>query len=231
MKIFLGILLALIILVILILISFYRTTSFVNELEIEEPVIKDNTGYTTPSRQEVKLNIFTTGVFMKSAYRSIVKTMHLKGDEKVMDFGSGPGVASELIARSLEEEGGRLTCLDISETWMKVARKKLEDFDNIDYLLGDITEMELEENTFDVILIHFVLHDIDKDIRPAVIERLSYILKPEGKIVIREPSSSHHGMAGEEVQELMKANGLLGVVFEPKKYMWVMPVNEGVFQI
>ena len=229
MKILIGILIGLVIISIVIFISFNITTSFVNDIDIKEPVDGDDKGYTVPSKSEVKLNIYATSVFMKPAYKSIVKTMKLRGNEKVMDFGSGTGPASELIARTLEDGNGQLTCLDISETWMKVIKKRLENFSNIEYLLGDITEMDLNENTYDVILIHFVLHDIDKVIRPAIIEKLSYILKPGGRLVIREPSSSHHGMPGGEIRDLMTKNGLIEKSFKSRKALLFMPVNEGIF--
>ncbi|MFC2126038.1 class I SAM-dependent methyltransferase [Bacteroidota bacterium] len=230
MKILLSVLLVLVILGLLIVISFNRTTSFVNDIDIEEPANGDDRGYTMPSRREVKLNVFFTGIFMKPAYKSIVKAMELKGDETVMDFGSGTGPASELIAESLKNGEGQLTCLDISETWMKVIKKRFQEYDNIEYLLGDIIEMELSENTYDVILIHFVLHDIDKAIRPAIIEKLAYILKSGGRLVIREPSGSDHGMSGEEIKELMSSNGLIEKSFKSSKTYLIMPVNQGIFQ-
>jgi len=138
MKILLSILLVLIIAGIVIVISYYRITSFVNDIDIEEPIDGDDKGYTMPSKGEVKMNLYATSVFMKPAYKSIVKTMHLDGDEKVMDFGSGSGPASELIASVLENGGGQLTCLDISETWMKIVKRRLQDYKDIEYLLGDI---------------------------------------------------------------------------------------------
>ena len=99
----------------------------------------------------------------------------------------------------------------------------------MNYLLGDITTMELEENEYDVILIHFVLHDIDEDIRPAIIKKLVSVLKPGGRLIIREPTSKSHGMPAEEVQNLMQSNELEERSFIARKMMFMISVIEGVY--
>jgi hypothetical protein len=80
-----------------------------------------------------------------------------------------------------------------------------------------------------VILIHFVLHDIEKEIRSAVIQKLASLLRNGGRLIIREPASNQHGMPGTEVQELMKSNGLDAERFMSKKMMLFIPVVEGIF--
>jgi ubiquinone/menaquinone biosynthesis C-methylase UbiE len=214
---------------IVIIVTYNNLTSFVNDIEINEPAGDENANITQPSRSEIKMYLFAAETIMKPAYKSIVKKCALSGDEKVMDFGSGAGPSSNLIAKELEKGSGELTCLDISESWIKVVRHRFQDFDNVNYLLGDITTMELEENIYDVILIHFVLHDIDKEIRSIVIEKLASLLKTNGRLIIREPTSSNHGIPAEEIQELMISNGLQEQILQSGKMLLFIPVIEGIY--
>jgi ubiquinone/menaquinone biosynthesis C-methylase UbiE len=45
--------------------------------------------------------------------------------------------------------------------------------------------MGLPDNTYDVILIHFVLHDINPERRIDVLNALARTLRPEGSLLIR----------------------------------------------
>jgi ubiquinone/menaquinone biosynthesis C-methylase UbiE len=229
MKIFIGILVILLVFVTIGVISYLKLTAFVNEIDINEPENGDDGGITQPSKSEIKNYLFFAETIMKPAYRSIVKKCELIGDEKVMDFGSGAGPSSNIIAKELEEGNGELTCLDISESWIKVVKHRFQEYDHVNYILGDITTMELVENAYDVILIHFVLHDIDKAIRSTVIEKLNYVLKPGGRLIIREPVSDSHGMPGDEVRQLMQDNGLVEGSLILRKMMFFIPVVEGIY--
>jgi len=208
----------------------YRNmTSFVNDIDIEEPAEGENKSIVQPSRSEVKNYLFAAETFIKPAYKRIVKLMDLRGDEKVMDFGSGAGPSSNLIANKLKKGKGELTCCDISETWIKVVKHRFQDLDHVNYLLGDITEMDLPENEYDIILIHFVLHDIDRETRPAIIKKLASILKSGGRLIIREPTSGQHGMPVSEIQELMTNAGLQGEGLVSRKMMIFIPVVESIY--
>ena len=229
MKIFIGILVICLVFLTIGLISYFKTTAFVNEIDIDEVKNGEDGGITQPSKSEIKNYLFFAETIMQPAYKSIVKKCELTGDEKVMDFGSGAGPSSNIIARELEEGKGELTCLDISESWIKVVKHRFQEYDHVNFILGDITTMELVENTYDVILIHFVLHDIDKAVRNPVIEKLAYILKPGGRLIIREPVSDSHGMPGAEVRQLMQENGLVERNFLLRKILLFIPVVEGIY--
>jgi ubiquinone/menaquinone biosynthesis C-methylase UbiE len=229
MKILFGILVVLLVLATIGIISYLKMTSFVNEIDIKEPENGEDGDITQPSKSEIKNYLFFAEIFMKPAYKSIVRKCDLSGDEKVMDFGSGPGPSSNLIIKELEKGKGELTCLDISESWINVVKHRFREYDHVNYLLGDVTTMELAEEMYDVVLIHFVLHDIDREIRPAVIKKLASVLKPGGRLIIREPASESHGMPAEEIQNLMQENGLIERSFILRKMMLFVPVVEGIY--
>jgi ubiquinone/menaquinone biosynthesis C-methylase UbiE len=136
-----------------------------------------------------------------------VKSLGLTGTERVLEFGSGGGCLSRVLARTLSPEGA-LSCVEISPYWTEKAQRRLKIFTNIEYLLGDITQMALLKDHFDTVIIHFVLHDIEPAARIDVVSALAGCLHPEGTVFIREPAKPEHGMPLFEIRALMRDAGL-----------------------
>jgi len=135
-------------------------------------------------------------------YNRYINSIPLTGSENIFDFGSGGGNASKLLAERIPE--GHLTCLEPSKCWIKRLRKRLRKFKNVTFINTYIEDSALPENSFDIILIHHVLHDIHPVKRAGIVKQLSKILKPGGKIYIREPIRLSHGMPVEEIRQLFK---------------------------
>ena len=140
--------------------------------------------------------------------RRLVASLDLAGTERVLDFGSGPGSEATYLARALNQ-GGRVTCLDVSSTWLGEARRRLRRFDNVDFLLGSAFEVGLPTAAFDVVIAHYVLHDVDGAALPGSLAALSQALRPGGRFVAVEPIGAHHGFSADELRPLMDAVGLI----------------------
>lgn len=138
-------------------------------------------------------------------YTSYIKKLKFKGNEKVLDFGSGSGAGSRHLAKVLRK-GGHLTCVDISEYWTNKAKKRMRNFNHVDFLIGQLPELELKTNSFDIIYIFYTLHDVSPDLRNGIIREFYKILKEGGKIFIKEPQREYDGMPVTEIVELMKNN-------------------------
>jgi len=136
-----------------------------------------------------------------------VKSLGLAGTERVLEFGSGGGSISRVLAGALSPEGA-LTCVEISPYWIEKARHRLKAFSNISYHLGDITQMALPADHFDTVIMHFVLHDIEPATRAEIVSTLAQCLRPEGSLFIREPANPLHGMPLSEIRSLMRNAGL-----------------------
>jgi SAM-dependent methyltransferase len=137
-----------------------------------------------------------------------VASLRLAGTERVLDFGSGPGSEAIYLARALDR-GGRVTCLDVSPTWLGEARRRLRRFDNVDFLVGSASAVGLPAAAFDVVLAHYVLHDVDGAALAGSLAALSQALRPGGRFVAVEPIGAHHGFSADELNPLMKAAGFI----------------------
>lgn len=184
---------------------------------------------TEPSKASVRLHEFFWLKVMKGYYRKFVESFDLKGDEKVLDFGCGPGSTSKFIAQTLEKRGGELTCLDLSQTWIERAKKHLSKYSDVEYYAEDIRKWGEKNNYFDVVVIHFMLHDIDKSERPEVVRELAKKMKADAKLFIREPTKESHGMRMEEIQELLSESGLKETESKTAKRIIMGSMYTGVF--
>jgi len=103
----------------------------------------------------------------------------------VLDLGSGAGNDC-FVARAIVGETGQVTGLDFTETMLEKARKNNEKlgYTNVQFVQGDIEEMPLPDNTFDVIVSNCVLNLVpDKNKAFAQIMR---VLKPNGHFCVSD---------------------------------------------
>jgi ubiquinone/menaquinone biosynthesis C-methylase UbiE len=160
-----------------------------------------------------------------SAYRRYFGevTSMLKGDEHVLELGSGWGIGSRCLAQHLLKRNGRLTCVDISDYWIERTRKRLKRFPNIDFVLGDITKLNIPDTSHDAVVIRNTLHEIAPERRHDTLKATVRTLKPDGTLFIREPTSEGHGIPAEEIRRLVTASGLVETesVEEKKAYRGV----------
>jgi ubiquinone/menaquinone biosynthesis C-methylase UbiE len=140
-------------------------------------------------------------------YKPYFTTFGLQGDETVLDFGCGGGVGSRCLRKLLTSQG-HLTCVDTSDFWINKATKRLKKYANVECKAGDIRELDIPDNTYDVISIFHVIHDIAPAERQDIINALSRKLKGNGKLLIREPIKESHGMPVEEIRTLLSNAGL-----------------------
>jgi len=136
-----------------------------------------------PARLEIFLTRLAFFLYGKPVYKAFADRIPLDGGERVLDFGCGLGTVAYYTAKRLPN--GHVTCLDISERWLKACRKTLRSYGNIFFLKGEVTLLPNE--SFDVVYCHFVLHDISESELGRVIPALARALKPGGVLVFREP--------------------------------------------
>lgn len=88
-----------------------------------------------------------------SQFLTLVHELDLKGHEKVLDIGSGPGELSIQIANRLEA-GGFLHGIDLSPRMIRLAKKiaAAHGSHNVAFGKGDALNLRFVNNTFDVVV-------------------------------------------------------------------------------
>jgi ubiquinone/menaquinone biosynthesis C-methylase UbiE len=182
-----------------------------------------------PSSVEVFFTV-SLGNLAAGRYRRSVESFGLIGSEKVLDYGSGSGRISRHIAQRLLQRDGHLTCVDVSAVWMDTVRKRLKKFRNVDFKLGDISSLAIDDNAYDAIVVHFVLHHVDEHEREEKVGVLSRKLKVSGRLFIREPTQEGHGTPIDEIRQLMSKAGLRERDSRMTRSLVMGQVYEGVFE-
>ncbi|MFW6022582.1 MAG: class I SAM-dependent methyltransferase [Halanaerobiaceae bacterium] len=113
--------------------------------------------------------------------KNTIKDLASSKNPNILDVGSGTGI---LIPFLVEEFGqnSRITVIDFAENMIKVSREKHKNYDNIDYIVGDIYSINFPANMFDIIICYSVFpHFNDKK---AILNRFKFWLKNNGKVLI-----------------------------------------------
>jgi ubiquinone/menaquinone biosynthesis C-methylase UbiE len=145
------------------------------------------------------------GWLASRVYFGYVERLNLRGDEKVLEIGCGAGNLSRHLARRLAKGTGTLTCIDVSPAWLKVAKRRLRTYKNTQLIAGSLFEAKLPDATFDVAILHFVLHEIPRADRQATMQLVAKTLRPNGKLYVREPLRF---ITATEIDELAYHSGL-----------------------
>lgn len=109
----------------------------------------------------------------------------IKEGDHVLDLGSGAGNDC-FVARALVGEAGMVTGLDFTPEMLKKARENNDKlgFTNVEFIEGDIENMPLRSDSFDVVISNCVLNLVpDKSNAFAEIKR---VLKPGGHFCVSD---------------------------------------------
>jgi len=109
----------------------------------------------------------------------------IKNGDSVLDLGSGAGNDC-FVTRALVGDEGHVTGLDFTEEMVEKARKNASKlgFDNVEFVSGDIEEMPLTSNSYDVVISNCVLNLVP-DKRKAFSE-IFRVLKPDGHFSVSD---------------------------------------------
>src|SRR5690242_5734553 len=111
----------------------------------------------------------------------VVTAMKLRPGQAVADIGAGPGLFEVQLAKAVGP-AGRVYAEDIDAGFFPAIQKRASDAQvtNVATVLGEFTDPKLPVRTIDAVLIHDVMHHIEK--RPEFIRSLVGYLGPSGRI-------------------------------------------------
>ena len=113
----------------------------------------------------------------------VVAAMKLQAGQQIADIGAGTGLFEVPLAIAVGPTG-RIYAEDIDAGFFPIIRKRAADakLTNVETVLGGFTDPKLPVKNIDIVLIHDVMHHIEK--RPDFIKTLTGYLAPSGRIVV-----------------------------------------------
>ncbi len=138
-------------------------------------------------------------------YMILLHELELKGDEKVLELGSGPGQLSIEIAKRLKTGG--VTGLDISESMVRIATEKVEreGMKNIRFFVGRIEDFSGEDGSFDVCVNSYLIHWIND--ANSFLRSIHRVLRVGGKLGIISPSTEWYREIRQAYRKVMARYG------------------------
>ena len=126
---------------------------------------------------------YSPGRTWEATTRAIVQLLEL-GD--VLDVASGDGVLAELLAPRARS----IKCLDISQRVVDAGRKRLHNYPNVSFELGDMHDLPVPAASFDTILL---MHALTYTKTPQLVfDQAFRILKPGGRLLaVTEQKHAH----------------------------------------
>jgi SAM-dependent methyltransferase len=163
----------------------------------------------------------------RRSYARSFDQLQLEGDERVLEMGVGGGQAARVLLPRIPR--GHYTGVDTDPWWVERARRNLRSFPNVEVLLGDVRDLPLVLESFDLAVVHIALHDVPGPDRSPIVERLAHLLRPGGRLFIKEPTKEGHGMPASEIWDLAEGVGLKEARKRSDHTRWLGPLVEAEF--
>ena len=109
-------------------------------------------------------------------------------DEKLKVLEVCIGTAENSIIIAENRPNTEIVGIDLSKEMLAIAEKKIENkgIKNIKTVVMDAANMNFDNNSFDIVIISLVLHEVNESIRYKMIKEAGRVLKNKGKIIVLE---------------------------------------------
>jgi ubiquinone/menaquinone biosynthesis C-methylase UbiE len=142
------------------------------------------------------------------------KELNLKPGQVLCDLGSGNGYHTIPMAEAVLP-GGKVYAVDIQPEMLTLLEKRAEKraVTNIEYILGELWDPKIPENTMDMILVVDAYHEFSHP--EHMLKAIHKALKPTGVLVMVEyraeddsvPIKTEHKMSKDQVSKELEPNG------------------------
>ena len=153
-------------------------------------------------------------IYNKSVYQATGESVakYIKNTDRVLECACGTGAISIFIAPVCK----KLFVSDYSVGMLKQAKKKLKNYDNIDYRRVDITDIKAKDNSFDVVVAGNVIHLLPNPQR--AMNELTRVCKDGGRLVIPTYINGDEGTNKLAVKFLEKLGANFKCQFDAESY-------------
>lgn len=160
------------------------------------------------------------GFFTEKVRKVAVAKADIKAGKLAADIGAGTG----FITEELIQNGVKVIAIDQSEAMLEEMKKKFDQYDSVEYRIGDFNNLPIQDGTVDYVFANMYLHHVD--LPQVAIEEMTRVLRPGGKVVITDMdehnfeflSKEHHdrwlGFKREDVESWFRNAGLKNVRVE-----------------
>jgi len=158
----------------------------------------------------------------------------IKAGNSVLDLGSGAGNDC-FVARAIVGETGKVTGIDFTDAMIEKAKANNQKlgFTNIDFIKGDIENIPLPDNTYDVVISNCVLNLVTD--KQKAFKEIYRLLKPGGHFCvsdvvisgelpekIKQDAEMYAGCVSgainkNEYLDIIKENGFKGISVQKEK--------------
>ena len=148
-----------------------------------------------------------------AAWRDLLLSLGLRGDERVLDMGCGRGAILLMAARLLPR--GRAEGIDLWKTSdqsgnaLEVTKRNAElegVADRVDLRTGDMRALPFKDESFDVVLSSLAIHNIaDAAGRAKAIDEAIRVLRQGGRVLIADINATR------EYETRLRERGMVGV--------------------
>lgn len=150
----------------------------------------------------------------------------IKKGHSVLDLGSGAG-NDVFVVCSIVGEAGKVTGLDFTDEMLNKARKNNDKmgFNNVDFVKGDIEDIPLPENSFDVVISNCVLNLVPD--KKRAFSEIRRVLKPEGHFCVSDIVLEGH-LPDEMREAAALYAGCISGALQKEEYMKI--INDAGFK-
>jgi arsenite methyltransferase len=152
--------------------------------------------------------VYTTRAGKFAVWADLLRDLQLRGDERVLDMGSGRGAVQLMVAKLLPR--GKAVGIDLwkssdqSGNTMDEALRNAERegvCERVELKTGDMTAMPFDDDSFDAVISALAIHNIkDPQGRRRAVDEAVRVLKPGGRLVLADIQSA--GQYADRLREL-----------------------------
>jgi ubiquinone/menaquinone biosynthesis C-methylase UbiE len=141
------------------------------------------------------------------------------GNGKILDLGCGTGMSTRRLARNFPQASS-IQGTDLSPYFIEIGKQLLQlepksfqeggtwvsNIDNdsrISYAFGDAADIGFDDESYDIVNLQFVLHELPEDAALAIIDEAMRVLKPGGQLWICEMDFESPAYAAQRANALL----------------------------
>ena len=144
----------------------------------------------------------------------LVSFAELTGKERVLDIATGPGYVAEAFAQGAREAVG----IDLTPAMLQIARERTakRELANLDFILGDVTELPFRDGEFDLVVTRFSFHHFQEPL--VVLREMARVCGVKGTVIVEDVVTS-------EQPARAKMHNYIEVLRDPS-HVRAMPLSE-----